>query len=94
MKFSCTSADWCLPRSRHQTLPHLFNHGFDLPLLAEHHVIQVFDPFAEVCCFRPQLLGPGRETASMSAQTHSGGEQGGRDTEQSSGNTRLGEGCF
>lgn len=61
MKFSCTSADWCLPHSGYQTLPHLFNHGFDLPLLAEHHVIQVFDPFAEVCCFRPQLLGPGRK---------------------------------
>lgn len=37
---------------------HLFNHPFDLPLLAEHHVVQVFDPLTEICRFRPQLLGP------------------------------------
>lgn len=43
---------------------YLFNHPFDLPLLAEHHVVQVFDPLTEICCFRPQLFGPENRNGS------------------------------
>lgn len=37
---------------------HLFDHGFDFPLLAEHHVVQVSDPLAEPCRFGLQIFGP------------------------------------
>lgn len=41
--------------------PHLLDHSFHLPLLAENHVVQVFDPLPEVHGLRLQLFGPGLE---------------------------------
>lgn len=38
--------------------PHLFDHGFNFPLLAEHHVVQVFDPLAETRSLGLQISGP------------------------------------
>lgn len=35
---------------------HLLYHAFDLPLLTEHHVIQVFDSLTELPCLLFQLL--------------------------------------
>ena len=38
-------------------VPHLLYHSFDFPLLAEHHVVQMFDPLPEVCRFVLQTFG-------------------------------------
>lgn len=41
--------------------PHLLYHGLDLPLLREHHVVEVLYSLSQFCCFPFQLLGPDRE---------------------------------
>lgn len=41
--------------------PHLLYHGLDLPLLREHHVVEVLNSLSQFCRFPFQLLGPGRE---------------------------------
>lgn len=38
--------------------PYLLDHSLDFPLLAEHHVVQVFDPLTQFHTFRLQLFGP------------------------------------
>lgn len=49
--------------------PHLLNHSFDLPLLAEHHVVQVFDPLTEIHSFTLQIFGP-KHTKQPLSHTH------------------------
>lgn len=54
----CThvSIDSETERERLFLVIHLLYHAFDLPLLTEHHVIQVFDSLTELPCLLFQLL--------------------------------------
>lgn len=49
--------EWTAFAHRKVNSPHLLNHSFHFPLLAEHHVVQVFDPLTEIHSFRLQLFG-------------------------------------
>lgn len=49
----------------HTNSPHLLNHSLDLPLLAEHHVVQVFYSLAEIHSFTLQIFGPKHKHLSL-----------------------------
>lgn len=53
-----------LPEETVSVNPYLLYHGLDLPLLREHHVIEVLYSLSQFCGFSFQLLGPGRKHAA------------------------------
>ncbi len=63
------ACEWTVFAHRYIKSPHLLDHSFDFSLLAEHHVIQVLDPFTEIRSFSLQLVGPKQDQELVKIHT-------------------------